>query len=477
MPLETRAGLKILTQMAKEYVYIQNFKAKGYNGATCTIPFYFSGYIASGNVYVAFSGLQPHTTVLSVIPRGRVATELWIALERCLTTLTYAGFWMMRPFDSVFMNMKSNGSSVPVILPFCDIDPCTVVEIPRQIHRDIVRELDKGTSITRAVMASVLPHWVSQTMRSYDVHLGGPLEFLHSIGTRIDLKSPSGFNTSTIQRFLEEMTPFMRMRSQSPQRQEHSAQSLKRQDVKNLFKTIGLNSNTNLTKLSSGTYGTAYSVTVSPKSLGVLAKMQRLMTHRTLISKPPNGTTHIIMKIERLTSRNPTQIDDVVREARTHATVSQSIVTKNGKKIRGRDVAPQLYFAGIYGGYNIICMEYIKGTPLGRYFNERKVSKQLFANLEHMVETLLRIGVVHGDMNGGNVIVLPDETVKCIDFGFSYEIPQDVHKKAVDILNKTGSIERAWIESGLQDVTDARYRRYNYYFSNLKMLQFARKMV
>jgi len=244
-------------------------------------------------------------------------------------------------------------------------------------------------------------------------------------------------------------------------------------EIKQVLENMGIPAS-NVTELGSGTYGTAFSVVVDKTIIDNLKRAYQNMTHTTFTSFPTYQRQVLVLKFEALTSSSGKVLTRLVREAAIHAKVSTTEIRQRRRVVvRGKDIAPEFFFAGILQGYSIICMERVQGSSMASLYKKAntRIPRAVFNNLERLVQGLLRIGIVHGDLNAGNIFVMPDNSVKCIDFGFAFIIPDSIHKKAVNILNETASIEKAWKESGIQDIANARYGEYPYYHSNLKMLQ------
>lgn len=79
-------------------------------------------------------------------------------------------------------------------------------------------------------------------------------------------------------------------------------------------------------------------------------------------------------------------------------------------------VSGELYPVGI--------MEWVEGETIKHYFDDRTPSEDLFLNLANnfleMVKTLHRLNVSHGDLQHGNIMILPDGSLKLIDYDSMY---------------------------------------------------------
>lgn len=79
-------------------------------------------------------------------------------------------------------------------------------------------------------------------------------------------------------------------------------------------------------------------------------------------------------------------------------------------------VSGELYPVGI--------MEWVEGDTLKDYIEDNTPSKELFLNLAtkflEMVKTLHQLNVSHGDLQHGNIMILPDGSMKLIDYDSMY---------------------------------------------------------
>lgn len=102
--------------------------------------------------------------------------------------------------------------------------------------------------------------------------------------------------------------------------------------------------------------------------------------------------------------------------------------------LRGRDVVPDFYFAGSnrqYGVY-VIAMGMVAGSNM----TSHRDTPELVANLEKAILTLAAIGVEHGDLHTGNILVLQRNQVKIIDFGMTAILPRKYREKNIRLTTK-----------------------------------------
>jgi hypothetical protein len=464
----------IYTEYSKRHVYIQR------QSKHTILPFYFGGYSPKGMMYMTCTERPPDTRITDVIPKkflssdpplsgwsgGRpIHSEVWTKLHDLTRRVLRAGFWIPGPLHRVRFRTHANGVSRPIVTR-----TGYLYRIPRSIANDVASRLDRGESLPSIMYHTALLPWVYQLMRENPYYPSiSVLDLLERLAAHVTPK------TREIETFLKDLvtyptTPLTVTPTLLPQTSTANTIS-----IQSIFDAMGIKQD-RVSELASGQYGTTYRIAVSKGIVKSMLRFTEQMSHVTLHTPPPSNRKYLVLKFQKLNPKNTDAVKDVVREARMHMKVSSSSVLGKSwlrkKEYRGWDVAPVFYFAGVYRGYSIMCMEYIKGVPLVTYLKKGSVPKTVFKSLEQAIETMLRLGVVHADMHGKNIYVMPGGQVKILDFGFAFEIPPRVHTSVVKILNSSKSIEKAWVESGLQNVVDARFHAYPYFHSNMKMLQF-----
>lgn len=74
--------------------------------------------------------------------------------------------------------------------------------------------------------------------------------------------------------------------------------------------------------------------------------------------------------------------------------------------------------------YPVGIMEWVEGETFKHFFDERTPSKDIFLKLANnfleMVKTLHQLNVSHGDLQHGNIMILPDGSMKLIDYDSMY---------------------------------------------------------
>jgi hypothetical protein len=152
-------------------------------------------------------------------------------------------------------------------------------------------------------------------------------------------------------------------------------------------------------------------------------------------------------------SQQKTSWKEILHEGATDATnhlhlmraLPMRIDVPNGEiSLKATDVIPEFYFSGSSAehGVYVIVMGVAAGTSAAR---KRTFSPKLIANIEKALLTLAVVGVEHGDLHTGNIMVHKD-SVQLIDFGMSSVLPDKYRVRAargittaVNTLLETGS--------------------------------------
>jgi len=140
-------------------------------------------------------------------------------------------------------------------------------------------------------------------------------------------------------------------------------------------------------------------------------------------------------------------------------------------------VAPPVFFSGtIANAYHVICMAHVEGVSLWSLTKRGVVSNKVFNAMESAVKTMLRNGVVHSDLHNMNVMVEKGtERVKILDFGFATIMPPLLKREVVAVLNRGGTVEQAFEETGLLNMINRVKMDFTYYHSNMKMIKNLRR--
>lgn len=137
-----------------------------------------------------------------------------------------------------------------------------------------------------------------------------------------------------------------------------------------------------------------------------------------ILDKIGEGQDGIVYSIRRKNDGKVLAVKVGLSLKQAEANSQQEAFTKTG-------LAPEVYEFG--RGY--IIMELIDGMTFKRtVVNSKEIGFmiEMLHKYANFIDTMRSAGIVHGDPHGSNVMVLPDGTLKAIDFGaankLSYEI-------------------------------------------------------
>lgn len=147
------------------------------------------------------------------------------------------------------------------------------------------------------------------------------------------------------------------------------------------------------------------------------------------------NSTRIVAKIQKITEN--CTIKDALHEVKCHNVLCCS-ETKlpNGEIVCGSSVCP-IFIAGCVievnkrHKFHITLMEYLEGATMLQTLHITR-SKLLDVNVYLSIERALCVmwmcGMAHSDVHRGNIMVLPDKTIRLIDFGLAITMPQVLHQ-------------------------------------------------
>lgn len=119
-------------------------------------------------------------------------------------------------------------------------------------------------------------------------------------------------------------------------------------------------------------------------------------------------------------------IDVALREARVHAALAAKEVTAAGRTIRGRDLVPRMYGAGmdLETGAYVIFMGAAEGRSIDQVLraqNDVMLPAQ-FVAVDRAFQNLWMLGFCHADAHGGNIF-LSSKGASFIDLGHALALP------------------------------------------------------
>lgn len=207
----------------------------------------------------------------------------------------------------------------------------------------------------------------------------------------------------------------------------------------------------------------------SSRGLNLLTALKDRISNSVYGPALTKSTKYVIIKVSR-PQRNeswPAFIKRNSRENAAHAAVQKA----------KKSIVPTLFFAGSVSGAYISVMTHAGGNTLEAvtlkdYIKMHgKIPEKLYSNLHNAVVTLTKIGLVHGDLHNENVMVLPDLSVKLIDFGFAVQLPPEYTREVRKVVDT--STDKAWdlVKSYVDAVQLQRIPGLSWYNPNAKALR------
>ena len=106
-------------------------------------------------------------------------------------------------------------------------------------------------------------------------------------------------------------------------------------------------------------------------------------------------------------------------------------------KTPGNKFVPKMH--GFYENPSVgslTVMNYINGTTLGNYKVTNESKKNLKEQFERIQKQLKNMGIVHGDLHGGNIIIRKNGKMFLIDFGRSKKNSTNVNRPKPNVMQK-----------------------------------------
>lgn len=464
--------------------------SKIYKGKNCVSPLYVAGYDKGANLFITISGSErsmPQFLLGNYITQQGSNWKIAMALDYTLKTLLYSGFVVQKDIrEAANLSPDSNGIRIKLISPYA------LTPLPAGIHLQIRKELYKGRSLPEVWQESGGYEW----HRRLKYHVTDNIAILQQVA----VSAMNGANAKAnveLRSIVPMMQPTANRLAINPIPVNNISHIMKQVNRPTNPRLLPRNANIkanaippNAKEVGRGAYGTVFEVSLSRKeTVGFLSKLRHSLTNSLFHRAPRSSDGSVIIKYQRIQGDDANERDEnlanMIREAYILNKVYTSTVEKmhGNRKIilKGKDYAPAFFFSGTYGRTHIICMGKVSGKPLYEVMMQyNSIPHHVFTKLEKAVEFLLRVGIVHADLHANNIYVDLSSNrakVSIIDFGMSVELSPALAKKAVRVLDKTGSIEDAWEQSGLKDVLVAHFAQYDWFHSNLQMLRYAESLV
>jgi hypothetical protein len=466
----------------------QKFKIgnRTYNGTDMISPCHFAGYSKMNNAY--FVVLAAHrTNSLRRSPLAQLSQTLpqvTFALEKMLIGVLKLGYL---PRDNVKDGsyIIEQGKKIHVKLTGSN----DFQGIPVDMHKRLVKKLQAGESLVAAWHDVGGYTWY----KNYNLKFkgGGGIDNVVVL-QQMALSAVKNAEGADRDRLLK-MVPFMNTSTENP-RSVRSRGWTNSDHIYNHLSAPAPNKMYNFTKpilnqlnfpqnwktIGKGAYGCVLESNTNDKNLKYLHDLKNNLKNVQFHGFPdPKSDPKFVIKIQTMKSAN--EFHGVLREAHILNRLRSTSVMKKGTVIRGTEFIPPFFFSGMFGHKHVICMGRVEGRRLFDIIQKYKyMPKPVFAKLERAVEFMLRAGIVHSDFHSLNILVDKELTrnpkLTIIDFGFAIEIPLRLKNQVSKILDKTGSIDDAWVNSGLDEYVNLKRSKTPWFHSNMKMLRYASSM-
>ena len=222
-------------------------------------------------------------------------------------------------------------------------------------------------------------------------------------------------------------------------------------------------------RMGGGAYASVYRISPT-RAFQALEKLRATVSNIITGPSAPSHRASIILKVGIPDNGEawPAFLKRSVRENAAHVVVQRA----------APQYVPALYIAGSMGRAYVAAMEDIPGETLASYIaTHGGITRNIYDQLRRAVIESLSAGIVHGDLHDANVMVLPDGTIRILDFGFAVQLsPQQ--RAAVAQLVRTDT-NAAWnaIEGYVDAVQAQRIRGLAWYNPEVKALRVWRGLI
>ena len=223
-------------------------------------------------------------------------------------------------------------------------------------------------------------------------------------------------------------------------------------------------------RMGGGAYASVYRIAPTPHAFQALEKLRATVSNTITGPAAPSPSRSIILKVGIPDNGEAWSafLKRSVRENAAHVVVQRA----------APQTVPALYIAGSMGRAYVAAMEDIPGETLASYIaTHGGITRNIYDQLRRAVIASLSAGIVHGDLHDANVMVLPDGTIRILDFGFAVQLsPQQ--RAAVAQLVRTDT-NAAWnaIGSYVNAVQAQRIRGLAWYNPEVKALRVWRGLI
>jgi hypothetical protein len=401
-----------------------------------TVPMYASGYDPRFGMYSLVTERVDHRE-----PSERDVKNAWTEMIR-------AGVYPMS--KSSFTGGKGGETLVT--------DPLKLFAIPKSVYRQF---------LTKRKSMSERDAWVASGGSTWAQGRGLPHTFPKTNLLSFIKQSGPLTSNETINKYVEQTM----MRKQLVPDESNPK----------LVDLVRVSDFQNKVALGKGAYGTVYGIVLNDDNRDLVHKLQSQLRNYMDFGPIPQKATSVVIKFESIQTKRLSQ--QSVNGLGAEAYIQNYVHTNSGmdqkERSKHRPVAPKIFFSGTLASntqfkYHIICMEMAPGVPLHKFARPGRMTHEIYEGLKESIYTLLLNGVTHSDLHTNNVFVSGtgrSTRITILDYGFATIVPPPMKRSIVDVLKKTGSIDRAFYDTGLLNATNASKSQFPYYHSNRKTLQ------
>ncbi|HZZ41897.1 MAG TPA: protein kinase [Tepidisphaeraceae bacterium] len=162
--------------------------------------------------------------------------------------------------------------------------------------------------------------------------------------------------------------------------------------------------------------------------LGEFEILKELSPGHTFLAVDPADRVVVLKRLD----------DDCLADGGVHPSIRERL--QRIQEIPHIGVA-NLHGAELLDGHVYLVWQFIKGTPLEMYLTTADMRGRLpdlaevGRELVMSVEALSRLGIVHGALHGGNIIVTPDRAIRLTHLSpYLYTDPQEDAQAVIDLL-------------------------------------------
>lgn len=137
----------------------------------------------------------------------------------------------------------------------------------------------------------------------------------------------------------------------------------------------------------------------------------------------------VLAKIQPITYQR--RIKDVMCESTYHKMLSNT-------RICPRFIVSAVVMVDNKHAFHITLMENLENAHMLCHLHARRsrlLDVKVYRSIEQAFCKLWRFGIAHADSHSGNIMVMPDKSIRIIDFGLSIRIPEAIQNDMINALD------------------------------------------